>query len=152
VPHLLPHEAGRPLRSKEGVVNLEAHQDAARSLMTLLAKGDTIHTDQFYGGLARRLVANALLVRGYLESVVEGDRTVLRQQRSLELDDLTWWDEHCGHLQRELDDALAIRERVRAKHVADHDADDRGEREDVRRETEASQDEAARREAPKVAS
>lgn len=133
-------------------MNIEAHRAATSSLLTLLKKGDTAHTDQFYGLLARRLVANALLVRGYLAPVVEEDRVVLQQQRMAKLDDVDWWAGHVHHLKREYEDAAAIYERVKAAHVADYDPDAKAQDREDDRAREAAQDEAAREEARRLVS
>ena len=133
-------------------MNIDAHRDATASLLTLLAKGDTAHSEQFYGGLARRLVANAMLVRGYLAPVVEEDRVVLQQQRSQQLEDVDWWAEHVSHLKREYEDAAAIYERVKAAHVTQLvDRDERAADEDDRRLSREAADEKAAAGMPKVA-
>lgn len=131
-------------------MNLEARHDAIRSLSTLLARGDTWHTPRFYDDIAKRLVANALLVKAYLTPVAEAETVTLRQQQYQRYDDLDWIEELVHHLRRELADAEATWERVKARRVAEHDPDVvRQDREDDRARA-ARQDEHAVENAPEV--
>lgn len=128
-------------------MNIEARREAIESLSTLVRRDDLWMSEHHAVKIAERLVAHALVVRGYLASVEEGERTVLKQQRTAQLEDVEWWAEHLHHLQRELADATAIYERVKARHLAEYDPDAVAQDREDDRLREQRHDEHANRQA-----
>lgn len=132
-------------------MNIDAHNEATHSLATLLARGDEMHAPRFYELLARRLVANALLVRGYLEPVVEkSDRTVLKQQREAGLSEREKVEEDLYYARRDVDELEGVLARMggHAPLLVDRDLREQDREDD--RAREALQDERASQNAPRV--
>lgn len=131
-------------------MNLEARSSAIRSLSSLLAKGDNLHTDAFYDGLGNRLVANALLVRGYLAPVVESEKAQLKQQRTANYDDVDALEEDLHLLEQEIRAKAAMLVDARARRAREYDPDEVAQDREDRRDAEARHDERAAADAPRM--
>ena len=132
-------------------IDMDAHQNACRSLRTLLQKGDSAHSEQFYDGLAKRLVANALLVRGYLKPCVADERVVLRQQQPARYTDEDDILERLAYLKTETDLLYGYLHAMGSVYARDFDPDSRGERDDDRRISQERADEQAAAGMPRTA-
>lgn len=147
------HEALERGENPSGPLDLDARRAATASLTTLLLRdgGDRWLSEHHAEHLAKRLVAHALLVRGYLAPMEEGDRTVLRQQPANSYDDQDSILERLHELKAEEDLLNGYLRSMRSPYAPpEYEPDDRGEREDIDRARVERQDEAA--EMPRVAS
>lgn len=133
-------------------IDMDAHRNACRSLSTLLGKGDTAHSPQFYDGLAKRLVANALLVRGYLKPCVADERVVLRQQQPARYTDEDDILERLAYLKTETDLLYGYLHSMGSVYARDYNPDERGADEDSARISQERRDEQAAADAPGLAS
>lgn len=108
--------------------------------------------------VCKKVIAHRGFFRGVFDELDAtpgriGERdVVLRQQSTQQLSDPDYWAEHVHHLRRELTDAEAILERVKAGTIADFDPDARDRDREDDRERVARQDEAASAGAPRIAS
>lgn len=114
------------------------------------------HTPRFWTEVGAKSIAHRGYIRGVFDEldadprrIGAGNEPQRRQQQTARLDDADFWAEHVGHLRRELVDAEAIWERVKAGHVDRYDPDTRAADEDDARVSRERADAAAATAVPK---
>jgi hypothetical protein len=115
-------------------------------------------TEHAWTEIGGKVVASRAVIRSEFDSLdVDPQRlperdVVLSQQHSNDVESVVWWEEHAGHLRRELDDALRILERVKAGTLSQLvDRDEVAAQEDTDRISAERASEKAAAGAPRIA-
>lgn len=129
-------------------------EDTARfRLARLLAEHDDVHTIHHQMIVAGRVLAFLPRIVAWVEQDKPAKAGVqLRQQQVATADDETHYIETAHHHLQGYREAMAVLVKMGSRAADGYDPDFKGERDDVRREREAAQDEAAASDAPRIAS